>query len=507
MTWRSHPLRPWSVAALTMAMVVSACWTRSAPGPVEASHAEVVDEPVAEPATRPVRRRAVLDEAPRAPMGRFFRALDHMLESEIGPGVGLLMLGDSHTASDTLSGPLRRHLVEAWGDAGRGYSYPGTPWRHYRQVDMTTSQSGPWEVMHVARQAFEPPVGLAGLRMTSREPGARVTRGLCAPPCAADTYTLHYLLQEGGGTLSLYLGASHEATLWTGLDPEDPSRRLGRHALPIPPPGGDRTLSVVVEGDGLVTLLGIAADAVGPGVRLDSLGLNGAQIIHFLRSDPALMEEEVMARQPRLLLLAFGTNEAFSSRYGPNVAPEAPLSLSDDGPMSHPASPEAHPTLIADLDALVTRLRRGAPDADCLVLLPPDLVPSRDNPPCRERVLEGWPRPVCWAASPWRFEVVHASLRQAAVQAGCAIWDQRHAMGGPGSMRAWMAADPPLAAPDGVHLSQRGYRALADALAADLLDAWARYREGGDFTLQTSQPFGPLRDVLTVGWDPDPHAF
>jgi lysophospholipase L1-like esterase len=42
-------------------------------------------------------------------------------------------------------------------------------------------------------------------------------------------------------------------------------------------------------------------------------------------------------------------------------------------------------------------------------------------------------------------------------------------MGGAGSITAWAQEAPPRAAKDGVHLTQRGYRALGEALAAHVL--------------------------------------
>jgi hypothetical protein len=54
---------------------------------------------------------------------------------------------------------------------------------------------------------------------------------------------------------------------------------------------------------------------------------------------------------------------------------------------------------------------------------------------------------------------------------GCGFWDMLAFMGGPMSMPNWMAARPPMARGDGVHLTRRGYvrvgMALTDALMAD----------------------------------------
>ncbi|MCP4457251.1 MAG: hypothetical protein GY816_04375 [Cytophagales bacterium] len=65
-------------------------------------------------------------------------------------------------------------------------------------------------------------------------------------------------------------------------------------------------------------------------------------------------------------------------------------------------------------------------------------------------------------------------LRTAALDNGCGFWDMFEVMGGKNSMPSWVAADPPLAAPDYVHFSRQGSRKIAelffDALMKDYED-------------------------------------
>jgi hypothetical protein len=101
------------------------------------------------------------------------------------------------------------------------------------------------------------------------------------------------------------------------------------------------------------------------------------------------------------------------------------------------------------------RLRRAAPESSCLVLGPIDR---------RWRTTDG--------AWPGSLEQVIQRQRQAAADAGCAFWDQRAAMGGAGSMATWMVPRPRWTQKDGVHLSGRGY----DALAGALIEALSAHR-------------------------------
>ena len=53
-------------------------------------------------------------------------------------------------------------------------------------------------------------------------------------------------------------------------------------------------------------------------------------------------------------------------------------------------------------------------------------------------------------------------LRTAALDNGCGYWDMYEVMGGKNSMPLWVAADPPLAAPDYVHFTRSGAKKVAE---------------------------------------------
>ena len=55
----------------------------------------------------------------------------------------------------------------------------------------------------------------------------------------------------------------------------------------------------------------------------------------------------------------------------------------------------------------------------------------------------------------------------------CAFWDWQARQGGLGAMNHWVSAG--YAQPDHTHFTGTGYRALADALIADLLSAYSGY--------------------------------
>jgi lysophospholipase L1-like esterase len=63
--------------------------------------------------------------------------------------------------------------------------------------------------------------------------------------------------------------------------------------------------------------------------------------------------------------------------------------------------------------------------------------------------------------------------RRASIEMGAAFWSSYAAMGGAGSMNAWVARG--MGQPDHVHLTARGYIKLGDMFYEDFLSAYEAY--------------------------------
>jgi len=63
--------------------------------------------------------------------------------------------------------------------------------------------------------------------------------------------------------------------------------------------------------------------------------------------------------------------------------------------------------------------------------------------------------------------------RQVALQNGCAFWDWRMRMGGPGSVNQWVQAG--LSQGDYVHFTGAGYRLVGDMLLEELMSQYSRF--------------------------------
>ena len=198
---------------------------------------------------------------------------------------------------------------------------------------------------------------------------------------------------------------------------------------------GDAPRSLVLRDacGGAVRVLGVDLRSGRPGILVDSVGINGAEIGWLGRPDRELRRVLLERLDPALVVLSFGTND-----------------------MGRPdLLAEEYESVAADL---LRGLREDAPDAALLVAGPLD----RESRSKRVSRLLSVNEPA-----------VIRALRSAALASGAAFVDQRALMGGDGSIRAW--ARRGLAARDLVHLSRGGYERVADRLVDGLLRAYAAH--------------------------------
>ena len=165
------------------------------------------------------------------------------------------------------------------------------------------------------------------------------------------------------------------------------------------------------------------------GITFETLGINGAQASIMLEWNEQVWSAEVAARNPALVIVAYGTNEANSPKW-------------------------TEEQYRADLLAVLDRVRRAAPTASILMVGPPDC---------------GRLRPLAHLN-----EVIEVQRNVAKMQ-NVAFFDWRAHMGGAGMMKRWVQAG--LAQADYIHLSSAGYQVLGKMLFDQLERAYSEFHE------------------------------
>lgn len=357
-------------------------------------------------------------------LGRAFAALAG-LASDPAP-VRITHLGDSHIAADLWTGPIREGLQARFGDGGRGFVLAGRPWSSYWQKRLDNGAEGDWRVDGLRGGLDDGWFGIGGCSMASADPHA-VVRARVPGPTGARFVEVHHLRQPGGGCYEVRLDEAPVGRVSTA----GPWPEAGFARFDLPP--GGATVAIHPIGGAEVRLSGLSFEG-GQGVIYDAIGINGARADRLLKLDPTGLADGLRRLDPALVILSYGTNELFDSDLDP----------ADYG---------------LRLDAVLGRLRAAAPGADCLLTGPPDAQRNRRPLPLADAVIE--------------------AQRSLADAHGCAFWDTRAAMGGPGIIVSWQRAR--LAQRDRVHLTRDGYARLAESLLGALMHAF-----------ETARPARPL---------------
>ena len=343
-------------------------------------------------------------ENPQA-LASFYEALKQTQNG--GPPVHILQFGDSHTASDDWVNAMRTALQSRYGDGGPGFVHAGRPFRGYRRYDALGNQSAGWKTEGVMALRGNEHQGLSGLSITAQTAGQTVTL-----KASGALLEIFYRQQPSGGAFDFEIDNGPAGTIETD-GPAAPgvfSRALtpGPHQITL------RTLSRAP-----VRLFGFTLDNTA-GVTLETLGINGAQASAILGWNESEFAALAARRDPALVIVAYGTNEANSHLWTPAQ-------------------------YRADLTAVIARIRTAAPDASILLIGPPDC---------------GNLRPLIHLT-----EVIDIQ-RELATRLNLAFWDWRLHMGGPGIVKRWVTAG--LSQGDYIHLTGEGYRMIGNMIFAQL---------------------------------------
>jgi len=368
----------------------------------------------------------------------FHDALRRVQADEPGPDDGapvarVLFLGASHTASDELTGPLRKRLRKRFGDAGPGLVQPVEPFRWYAHRDLDIAAGGRWTTVRVdrfdeqrRRLRYPRVAGLSGFAVESVRPGswARVLpRHPRAPGGRFSRIEVHWLAQPGGGRFDLRVDGTGRLRVATGAR----RRRVRRTVLDVP--DGSHRVGLRVHGDGPVRILGMVLERDEPGVVVDAMGIPGSRAADQLPGDPVLHRAHLRMRDPDLVVLAWGTNEVL----------DRPVPIT---------------TYEADLRQMISRIRTAVPGASCLLVGPSDRPEVADDGTV--------------AVRPRAARVIEVQRRLAA-ESGCGFFDLVRLQGGHGAMARWVDHRPAMGRDDHTHFTRRGYERVAELLERALL--------------------------------------
>lgn len=315
----------------------------------------------------------------------------------------VVQLGDSHTAADYFTGALRNLMQQQYGDGGVGFISPiAVPGNRNAQVIFNKSPD--W-TLATSRKETDP---------------AFTFGGLLATPARANSSAQFTLRDTAPVTNAQALYRSQQPDALT----------LNNQTITLADSGGAWRLSPPVTVTSPVRftlaqptsqLAGWLLTRPGGGVMVSASGINGAQITMPDRWQPAWIDS-LRATAPDLLILSFGTNEAFNT----NLDLEA---------------------YRADLRKQVHSLRQGLPGTVILLMSPGSSIIDQHAKTCATR-------------EPHLLPQIVEIQRQVARQERTLFWDWFTFMGKDCGWDRWSAKGLMR---DKVHLTLEGYQVSAEA--------------------------------------------
>jgi lysophospholipase L1-like esterase len=354
----------------------------------------------------------------------FYLALDS-LRNGTRKKVQVVHIGDSHIQADLFSGRIRTQLQDsAWfGNGGRGFVFPYPLAKTNNPYNYKVSYTGQWTGCRNVQRNQNCEWGLAGITAETIDSSATFTVQTVTNFNNSPTsrVRLFYPVQDST-QFSVVLAAADSVYFPVKNDSAGYIEFFLAYEV-------SQVNIKLLKTDSLqyhFTLQGISMENNRPGLVYSSLGVNGAEVVSFLRNTK--LEENLAALNPDLIIISLGTNDS----YGKNF--DAAYFKQNYG-------------------LLLQRVQRAVPGASVLLTAPGDCYRSRKYP------------------NPNTAKAV-SQIFNLAEETGSAFWNFYLVMGGYRSVVKWQYSG--LATKDRIHLTGKGYKLqgelLFDALMRDYVN-------------------------------------
>ncbi|MEA2929361.1 MAG: hypothetical protein QOG38_1789 [Hyphomicrobiales bacterium] len=368
--------------------------------------------------------------APRAPAEDPRR---HRRGTKEPPGLVILQLGDSHTAADFFTGELRRRLQALYGNGGAGYMTAGKPHAGVRSSTFKITASPGWTYKSLFKATDPGEFWLSGYNAIASEAGQTITlESEQAVPF--DAVEIETVRQPGGGAIDIKLDGRSESRYDLRADTSelivirlDPQRGATDKV---------KQIAITTTDGGIVNIASVSVYHRRSGLAYNAVGFPGAQISLLEKFDERVLASELRRISPQIVVLAFGTNEAFRE--------------------------ELDPVAYANLyERTVTRIQSVLPGTIIVVVAPPD---SRQ----RSGDKSGACGDGAWRAPP-QLARVREIQEEIAKRHKLVYWNWASIMPEECGAHRWATMSPPLMAKDHVHFTIDGYKKSADAFLNTLM--------------------------------------
>ncbi|MCO6517784.1 GDSL-type esterase/lipase family protein [Snodgrassella sp.] len=327
--------------------------------------------------------------------------------------LNIVQLGDSHTAADYLTNAARVRLQQQLGNGGPGWAMP-VHFSGMRLARFTYENQG-WQAISSRTQASQN-YALGGLIATPSIGSLMTIR--TREPEAEQTVIVS--IRQGQNDEDLFVTDGNGEEILLSAQPKDNQWHFSTFNARFP--------LTIKAGMNFQTAIGgwWTRNKNQQGVVFSALGINGFQLNQWNRWNTQAWQQELNVIAPDLIILAFGTNEAYN---GVEVE-----------------------TVKQNLLETIARIRTASPKSAIMLLGAPESLKSTAGS-CGVR--------------PEKLTELQAMQKEVALSQHTFYWDWQAVMGGECSMKSWI--NQGLARSDGVHFTASGYQRLGEALADSIL--------------------------------------
>ncbi len=327
--------------------------------------------------------------------------------------INIVQLGDSHTAADYLTDAARVRLQQQLGNGGPGWAMP-TQFPGMRLARFTYQNQG-WQAAS-SRTETSQNYALGGLIAT---PSVGAVMTIKTRESEAEQ-TVIVSIRQGQNDEDLTVTDSNGQQILLSAQPKDNQWHFSQFNARFP--------ITIKAGMNFQTAIGgwWTRNQNRQGVVFSALGINGFQLNQWNRWNTQAWQQELNVIAPDLIILAFGTNEAYN---GVEIE-----------------------TVKQNLLETIAQIRTASPNSAIMLLGAPESLKSTAGS-CGVR--------------PEKLTELQTMQKKVAQNQHIFYWDWQAVMGGECSMKAWI--NQGLARGDGVHFTASGYQRLGQALADSIL--------------------------------------
>lgn len=401
------------------------------PGSVESSSGSTLSPPGDAPTTRsppplvPDREGVARPIEGGQHLAAFFRSLDRS-STEL---TRVLHYGDSTLAGDGISKTVRTRLKQRFGDGGAGFFVAGMDPRWMRRDDLRIGRDGEWDIHTILFGGNNGRYGLGGVSARPRGVGAVHVSASRKGATLGRRVEVYTNLARSDNALKLQINGQAVQSM-----NRNTLERFERWTIELEEDVSALKLSVLESG---LEIYGIVTE-FAHGMTWETTAVVGIASGSMRQFNAEHLAAQTQTRAPNLIILMLGGNETGHGGL---------------------ASPDGRLYREGYLSALAT-VRRGAPQAACLVMAPLDQAFQGDDGRIRSK--------------PVMSKMVQVQ-REAAHEAGCAFWDSWSFMGGNGAFARWLSQG--MAWTDLVHLTEKGLARVGDALTEAVLAEYEHWRK------------------------------